>query len=299
MSLFEQLPSERLQGRYLRDGGFDARTPVSEPSRAGSRGPMQRVQKQRQRRRRQPRRSSRTGAFQKQRTRPVSEYANRRTPDPREQRVRLGRQALLVGAQLQRRLDTGLGMTPRHDSPRACSHPLIVERQMPILTHSIDQLGQLRNPILASARRTALKPGRRAMPHGAWNGMTCHQTDQSAVRNGALGNPSERDQPVHALKAVAGTFQRDASQPPTRRRTKRSPSSNTLHSMQPILDLSARHVFSHRANDELAERSSQTRSPCAQASGSRGGSSQAAELRVVSRTRSSACGRPCGSPSAA
>src|ERR1022692_2924172 len=85
--------------------------------------------------------------------------------------------------------------------------------------------------------------------------MAWHQTDQSAAPKVALGSPepSERDQPVPVLKTVGETFQRDAAQPWTRRCTKRSPSSNTLHCIQLILDPSATHVFSHRANDELAE----------------------------------------------
>ena len=85
--------------------------------------------------------------------------------------------------------------------------------------------------------------------------MSWHQTDQSAAPKVALGSPepSERDQPVPVLKTVGETFQRDAAQPWTRRCTKRSPSSNTLHCIQPILDPSATHVSSHPANDELAE----------------------------------------------
>jgi hypothetical protein len=85
--------------------------------------------------------------------------------------------------------------------------------------------------------------------------MAWHQTDQSAAPKVALASPerSERDQPVRVLKTVGETFQRDAAQPWTRRCTKRSPSSNTLHCIQPILDPSATYVFSHRANHELAE----------------------------------------------
>ena len=85
--------------------------------------------------------------------------------------------------------------------------------------------------------------------------MPWHQTDQSAAPKVALGSPepSERDQPAPVLKTVAGTFQRDGVQPWTRRCTKRSPSSNTLHCIRPILDPPATHVFGHRANDELAE----------------------------------------------
>jgi catechol 2,3-dioxygenase-like lactoylglutathione lyase family enzyme len=82
-----------------------------------------------------------------------------------------------------------------------------------------------------------------------------HQTDQSAAPKVALSGvaPSERDQPVPGLKTVAGTFQRDAVQPRIKRCTNRSRSSNTLHCIRPILDPPARHVFGHRANDELAD----------------------------------------------
>jgi hypothetical protein len=85
--------------------------------------------------------------------------------------------------------------------------------------------------------------------------MPWHQTDQSAAPKVALGSPepSERDQPVPVLKTVGGTFRRDGVQPWTRRCPTRSPSSNTLHCIRPILDPRATHVFGHRANDELAE----------------------------------------------
>lgn len=47
LPLFEQLSSERLQRRHLRDGGIDARTPISESLPAGARGPVQRAEEQR------------------------------------------------------------------------------------------------------------------------------------------------------------------------------------------------------------------------------------------------------------
>jgi hypothetical protein len=127
LALFEQRLAERLQGRYVRDGGVDARTPVSESLPAGARGSVKCVKEERQPRGRKPRRSSRTGAFQEQRAWSMCEDADRRMAAPAEHRVRLGRQALLVSAQLQRRLEAALGVTPRHDSPRARGYPLIIK----------------------------------------------------------------------------------------------------------------------------------------------------------------------------
>jgi RimJ/RimL family protein N-acetyltransferase len=85
--------------------------------------------------------------------------------------------------------------------------------------------------------------------------MPWHQTDQSAAPQVARDSPepSERDQPVPALKTAGETFQPETAQPWTRHCTNRTPSSNTLHCIRPILDRPATHVFSHRANDELAE----------------------------------------------
>src|SRR6476646_11967598 len=98
----------------------------------------------------------------------MREDADRRMPTPGEHRVRLGRQALFVGAQLQRRLEAALGVTPRHDSPRACGHTLIIKRQVPLLAHRIDELGQMRDPIRAGARRAALKLYRGARLRASW-----------------------------------------------------------------------------------------------------------------------------------
>ena len=47
LSLFEQCPAQCLQGRYVCDGGVDARTPVSEPSPARARGSVKRVKEER------------------------------------------------------------------------------------------------------------------------------------------------------------------------------------------------------------------------------------------------------------
>ena len=47
LSSFEQRLAECLQGRYVRDGGVDARTPVSESSPAGARGSVKCVEEER------------------------------------------------------------------------------------------------------------------------------------------------------------------------------------------------------------------------------------------------------------
>ncbi len=183
-------------------------------------------------------------------------------PTPAEHRVRLSRQALLVGAQLQRRLEAALGVTPRHDSPRACGDPLIIERQVPLLAHSIDELGQIRDPILPGARRAALELYRGARLQPSWPRESSHQADQNAAAKVASSGPepSERDRTTPVPGPLRGTCQSDRAQPRTRGGSEHTPGNKALRGMRPILHPRAACVVGHRAKDQLA-----TASGCRQA----------------------------------
>ena len=122
---------------------------------------------------------------------------------------------------------------------------------MPLLARSVDEVGQIRDPIIAGARRAALKPYRGARLQPSWPREPQHQADQNAAAKVASSGPepSELDRTA-PVPHTASTCPSDTAHPSTTGCSEHSPGNKALRAMRLILPPRAAYVVGHRAKHD-------------------------------------------------
>lgn len=124
---------------------------------------------------------------------------------------------------------------------------------MPLLARRIDELRQIRDPILTGARRAAFKLYRDARLRPSWRGEAGHHADQNVALEVVSSGPepSRRDRTTPVPEPASGTCRSDPAQPRTRGVSEDSPRNKALRCIRPILHPRAACVFGHQAKDQL------------------------------------------------